>query len=66
MTVRPGSDAIDVPVKVNGDKVHSDKVYSDDVEHDIAVKAVRGGLVCGVRLCRTPHGRSRPKLIRAG
>ncbi|MEH0500931.1 hypothetical protein QA995_26520 [Streptomyces scabiei] len=40
VTVRPGSDAIDVPVKVKGDKV-----YSDDVEHDIAVKAVRGAVV---------------------
>jgi hypothetical protein len=40
VTVRPGSDAIDVPVKVKGDKV-----YGDDVEHDIAVKAVRGAVV---------------------
>ncbi|MDX3638328.1 hypothetical protein [Streptomyces sp. MB09-02B] len=40
VTVRPGSDAIDVPVDVKGDKV-----YGDDVEHDIAVKAVRGAVV---------------------
>lgn len=48
MTVRPGGDAIDVPVEVKGDTV-----YGDDAEHDIAVKAVhhavvgkyRGGLI---------------------
>ncbi|MFF7721018.1 hypothetical protein ACFZDB_16860 [Streptomyces luteogriseus] len=40
VTVRPGSDAIDVPVRVKGDTV-----YGDDVEHDIAVKAVRGAVV---------------------
>lgn len=40
VTVRPGSDAIDVPVEVRGDTV-----YGDDVEHDIAVKAVRGAVV---------------------
>ncbi|MFJ6550724.1 hypothetical protein ACIQNT_00455 [Streptomyces luteogriseus] len=40
VTVRPGSDAIDVPVRVKGDTV-----YGDDVAHDIAVKAVRGAVV---------------------
>ncbi|MEU6908739.1 hypothetical protein ABZ935_25905 [Streptomyces coeruleorubidus] len=40
VTVRPGSHAIDVPVKVKGDTV-----YGDDVEHDIAVKAVRNAVV---------------------
>ncbi|MBV1941764.1 hypothetical protein KUF83_35185 [Streptomyces sp. BV286] len=40
VTVRPGSDAIDVPVEVKGDTV-----YGDDAEHDIAVKAVRGAVV---------------------
>ncbi|MFD5452103.1 hypothetical protein [Streptomyces sp. NPDC127100] len=40
VTVRPGSDAIDVPVEVEGDTV-----YGDDVAHDIAVKAVRGAVV---------------------
>jgi hypothetical protein len=40
VTVRPGSDAIDVPVQVKGDTV-----YGDDVDHDIAVKAVRGAVV---------------------
>ncbi len=40
MTVRPGSDAIDVPVEVKGDTA-----YGDDVEHDIAVKAVRNAVV---------------------
>ncbi|KJK38003.1 hypothetical protein UK15_19190 [Streptomyces variegatus] len=40
VTVRPGSDAIDVPVEVKGDTV-----YGDDVEHDIAVKAVRNAVV---------------------
>jgi hypothetical protein len=40
VTVRPGSRAIDVPVKVKGDTV-----YGEDVEHDIAVKAVRNAVV---------------------
>jgi hypothetical protein len=40
VTVRPGSDAIDVPVEVKGDTV-----YGDDVEHDIAVKAVHNAVV---------------------
>ncbi|WP_234312013.1 hypothetical protein [Streptomyces griseus] len=40
VTVRPGSDAVDVPVEVKGDTA-----YGDDVEHDIAVKAVRGAVV---------------------
>ncbi|MFF7736516.1 hypothetical protein [Streptomyces sp. NPDC007984] len=40
VTVRPGSHAIDVPVKVKGDTV-----YGDDVAHDIAVKAVRAAVV---------------------
>ncbi|MGW7727610.1 hypothetical protein ACWGJ6_30370 [Streptomyces canus] len=40
VTVRPGSDAIDVPVQVKGDTV-----YGDDVEHDIAVKAVHNAVV---------------------
>ncbi|MFI1213626.1 hypothetical protein ACH4UV_39410 [Streptomyces sp. NPDC020802] len=40
VTVRPGSDAIDVPVEVKGDTV-----YGDDAEHDIAVKTVRGAVV---------------------
>jgi hypothetical protein len=40
VTIRPDSDAIDVPVEVKGDTV-----YGDDVEHDIAVKAVRGAVV---------------------
>ncbi|MFH8811795.1 hypothetical protein ACH4GZ_32105 [Streptomyces hygroscopicus] len=40
VTVRPGSDAIDVPVEVNGDTV-----YGDDVSHDIAVKAVHNAVV---------------------
>ncbi|WP_199817097.1 hypothetical protein [Streptomyces hygroscopicus] len=40
VTVRPGSDAIDVPVEVNGDTV-----YGDDVAHDIAVKAVHHAVV---------------------
>ncbi|WP_055527908.1 hypothetical protein [Streptomyces graminilatus] len=40
VTVRPGSHAIDVPVKVKGDTV-----YDDDVDHDIAVKAVRNAVV---------------------
>ncbi|MEU8476724.1 hypothetical protein [Streptomyces hygroscopicus] len=40
VTVRPGSDAIDVPVEVNGDTV-----YGDDVAHDIAVKAVHNAVV---------------------
>ncbi|MDQ0718625.1 hypothetical protein QFZ55_008077 [Streptomyces luteogriseus] len=40
VTVRPGSDAIDVPVEVKGDTG-----YGDDVEHDIAVKAVRNAVV---------------------
>ncbi|MER6414020.1 hypothetical protein [Streptomyces humidus] len=40
VTVRPGSDAIDVPVEVKGDTV-----YGDDVQHDIAVKAVHNAVV---------------------
>lgn len=40
VTVRPGSDTIDVPVEVKGDTV-----YGDDVEHDIAVKAVHNAVV---------------------
>ncbi|GHJ29708.1 hypothetical protein TPA0910_41410 [Streptomyces hygroscopicus subsp. sporocinereus] len=40
VTVTPGSDAIDVPVEVNGDTV-----YGDDVAHDIAVKAVHHAVV---------------------
>ena len=40
VTVRPGSDAIDVPVEVKGDTV-----YGDDVEHDIAVKAVHNSVI---------------------
>ncbi|MGW3562604.1 hypothetical protein ACWDSL_01660 [Streptomyces sp. NPDC000941] len=40
VTVRPGSDMIDVPVEVKGDTV-----YGDDVEHDIAVKAVHNAVV---------------------
>ncbi|MDN3057226.1 hypothetical protein PH213_22285 [Streptomyces sp. SRF1] len=40
VTVTPGSDAIDVPVEVNGDTV-----YGDDVAHDIAVKAVHNAVV---------------------
>jgi hypothetical protein len=40
VTVRPGSDAIDVPVEVKGDTA-----YGDDVEHDIAVKAVHNAVV---------------------
>ncbi|MEU9797239.1 hypothetical protein AB0E27_43045 [Streptomyces sparsogenes] len=40
VTVRPGSDAIDVPVQVNGDTV-----YGNDVAHDIAVKAVHNAVV---------------------
>ena len=40
VTVRPGSDAIDVPVVVKGDTV-----YGDDVEHDIAIKAVHNAVV---------------------
>ncbi|MFF1301409.1 alpha/beta hydrolase family protein [Streptomyces sp. NPDC058307] len=40
VTVRPGSHAIDVPVKVKGDTQ-----YGYDVQHDIAVKAVRGAVV---------------------
>ncbi|MFE7760435.1 alpha/beta hydrolase family protein [Streptomyces sp. NPDC057438] len=40
VTVRPGSDTVDVPVEVKGDTV-----YGDDTEHDIAVKAVRGAVV---------------------
>ena len=40
VTVRPGSDAIDVPVEVKGDTV-----YGDDVEHDIVVKAVHNAVV---------------------
>ena len=40
VTVRPGSDAIDVPVEVKGDTV-----YGDDAEHDIAVKAVHHAVV---------------------
>ncbi|MFK4101908.1 hypothetical protein ACI2L1_17885 [Streptomyces sp. NPDC019531] len=40
VTVRPGSDAIDVPAEVKGDTA-----YGYDVQHDIAVKAVRGAVV---------------------
>jgi len=40
VTVRPGSDAVDVPVEVKGDTA-----YGDDVEHDIAVKAVHNAVV---------------------
>ncbi|MFH8798446.1 alpha/beta hydrolase family protein [Streptomyces sp. NPDC017936] len=40
VTVRPGSDAIDVPVRVTGDTR-----FGYDVSHDIAVKAVRGAVV---------------------
>lgn len=40
VTVRPGSHAIDVPVKVKGDTA-----YGEDVQHDIAVKAVQGSVV---------------------
>lgn len=40
VTVRPGSDAIDVPVVVKGDTT-----FGYDVQHDIAVKAVRGAVV---------------------
>ncbi|MFF0163992.1 hypothetical protein ACFYRY_41865 [Streptomyces sp. NPDC005263] len=40
VTVRPGSDTVDVPVEAMGDTL-----YGDDVEHDIAVKAVRGAVV---------------------
>lgn len=40
VTVTPGSDAIDVPVEVNGDTV-----YGDDVAHDIAVKAVHNAVI---------------------
>jgi hypothetical protein len=40
VTVRPGSNAIDVPVEVKGDTS-----YGYDVSHDIAVKAVRGAVV---------------------
>lgn len=40
VTVRPGSDTIDVPVEVKGDTV-----YGDDVAHDIAVKAVHNAVV---------------------
>ncbi|MFS8201658.1 hypothetical protein ACLVWQ_23555 [Streptomyces sp. CWNU-52B] len=40
VTVRPGSDAIDVPVEVTGDTV-----YGFDVDHGIAVKAVHNAVV---------------------
>ncbi|WP_328842778.1 hypothetical protein [Streptomyces sp. NBC_00258] len=40
VTVRPGSNAIDVPVVVKGDTL-----YSHDLRHDIAVKAVKGAVV---------------------
>jgi hypothetical protein len=40
VTVRPGSDAIDVPVEVKGDTA-----YGYDVAHDIAVKAVNHAVV---------------------
>ncbi|SNX65762.1 hypothetical protein SAMN06272735_7602 [Streptomyces sp. TLI_55] len=40
VTVRPGSDAIDVPVEVKGDTA-----FDYDQQHDIAVKAVRGAVV---------------------
>ncbi|NNN30086.1 hypothetical protein HLK59_06860 [Streptomyces sp. S3(2020)] len=40
VTVKPGSDSVDVPVKVKGDTA-----FGYDVQHDIAVKAVRGAVV---------------------
>ncbi|MFB9504074.1 hypothetical protein ACFFS2_02335 [Streptomyces aurantiacus] len=40
VTVRPGSDAIDVPVEVKGDTD-----YGYDTDHDIAVKAVHNAVV---------------------
>ncbi|MFC8433990.1 alpha/beta hydrolase family protein [Streptomyces sp. NPDC057253] len=40
VTVRPGSDAIDVPVEVKGDTA-----YGFDVRHDIAVKAVHHAVI---------------------
>lgn len=40
VTVRPGSNAIDVPVEVKGDTA-----FSYDVQHDIVVKAVRNAVV---------------------
>ncbi|MBE8475080.1 alpha/beta hydrolase [Streptomyces justiciae] len=40
VTVRPGSDVIDVPVEVKGDTA-----FGYDIQHDIAVKAVRGAVV---------------------
>jgi hypothetical protein len=40
VTVRPGSNAIDIPVEVKGDTR-----FSYDVQHDIAVKAVRNAVV---------------------
>ncbi len=40
VTVRPGSNAIDVPVEVKGDTA-----YGEDVQHDIAVKAVHNAVV---------------------
>ncbi|WLW49896.1 hypothetical protein [Streptomyces sp. YU58] len=40
VTVRPGANAIDVPVQVKGDTV-----FGDDVWHTIAVKAVRNAVV---------------------
>ncbi|MFF7445371.1 MULTISPECIES: hypothetical protein [unclassified Streptomyces] len=40
VTVRPGSDTIDVPVVVKGDTT-----FGYDVQQDIAVKAVRGAVV---------------------
>lgn len=40
VTVKPGSDPVDVPVEVKGDTA-----FAYDVQHDIAVKAVRGAVV---------------------
>lgn len=40
VTVRPGSNAIDVPVEVKGDTR-----FSYDVQHDVLVKAVRNAVV---------------------
>ncbi|MGW7205710.1 hypothetical protein [Streptomyces sp. NPDC054837] len=40
VTVKPGSNTVDVPVEVKGDTT-----FGYDVQHDIAVKAVRGAVV---------------------
>lgn len=40
VTVRPGSNTVDVPVEVEGDTT-----FGYDVQHDIAVKAVRNAVV---------------------